>query len=42
MPNNPNLVPILVNISFQQLIVDIANNPPTIDALAFVGRVQHF
>ncbi len=35
MPNNPALVPILVNLSPQRLIVTIANIPPTIDALAF-------
>jgi hypothetical protein len=35
MPNNPDLVFILVIVSPQQLIVVIANIPPTINALAF-------
>jgi hypothetical protein len=42
MPNNLNLVPTLVNISPQQLIVVIANNLPTIDALAFVDPMEEF
>jgi hypothetical protein len=39
MPNNPNLVPILVNISPQQLIAAIVSIPPTIDAPTFVDLV---
>jgi hypothetical protein len=35
MPNNPNLVHILVNLSLQQLIVTTINIHPIIDALAF-------
>jgi len=42
MPNNPNPVPTLVNISPQQLIVVIANNPPNIDALAFDNPMGEF
>jgi len=42
MPNNLNLVPTLVNISPQQLIVVIANNLPTIDALVFVDPMEEF
>jgi hypothetical protein len=42
MPNNPNLVPTPVNISFQQLIVTIANIIPTIDAPTFVDLVWEF
>jgi hypothetical protein len=42
MPNNPNLVPTSINLSFQQLIVVIANNPPTINGLAFVDLVGEF
>jgi hypothetical protein len=40
--NNPDPVPTLVNLSLQQLIVVIANNPPTIDALAFAGPMGEF
>jgi hypothetical protein len=36
MPNNPNSVPILINIYLQQLIIATANISPTIDAPAFV------
>jgi hypothetical protein len=32
MPNNSDLVPISVNLSLQQLIITIANIPPTINA----------
>jgi len=39
VPNNPDLVPTLVNISLQQLIAATANNPPTTDAPAFVDPV---
>jgi hypothetical protein len=42
MPNNPNLIPISINLSFQQLIVTTTNNPPTIDALAFADLVREF
>jgi len=42
MPNNPNLVLILVNLSPQQLIVIIANIPSTIDAPTFVDLVGEF
>jgi hypothetical protein len=42
VPNNLDLVPILVNVSPQQLIVVTANIPPTIDALAFVDPVGEF
>jgi hypothetical protein len=42
MPNNPNLVPILVNLSPQQLIVTTTNIPPTIDAITFVNPVGEF
>jgi len=36
MPNNPNPVAISVNLYPQQLIVTIANIPPTIDAPTFI------
>jgi len=36
MPNNPDLIPTLVNHSLQQLIATTANIPPIIDALAFI------
>jgi len=42
MPNNPNLVPTLVNISLQQLIVTTTNIPPTINALAFTDPMGEF
>jgi hypothetical protein len=42
MPNNPNLVPIVVNLSPQQFIVDTANIPPSIDAPAFADLVGEF
>jgi hypothetical protein len=42
MPNNPNPIPTLVNLSLQKLIVGTANIPPTIDALAFVDLVREF
>jgi len=35
MPNNPDPVPTLVNLSSQQVIITIANIPPTIDAPSF-------
>jgi len=42
MPNNPNHVPTLINLSLQQLIVTIANIPPTIDAPTFADPVWEF
>jgi hypothetical protein len=36
LPNNPDPIPISVNLFFQQLIVATVNIFPTIDALAFV------
>jgi hypothetical protein len=42
VPNNPNPVPISVNLSPQQLIITTANIPPTIDAPAFVDLVGEF
>jgi hypothetical protein len=42
MPNNPNSVPTLVNLSSQQLIVISASIPPTINALAFANPMGEF
>jgi hypothetical protein len=42
VPNNPNLVPTSVNLYLQQFIVVITNNPPTINAPAFVDPVGEF
>jgi hypothetical protein len=42
MPNNPNLVPTLVNLSPQQLIIVTSNIPPTIDAPAFTDLGEFF
>ncbi len=42
VPNNPDLVPTLVNLSPQQLIVATANIPPTTDALAFADPMGEF
>jgi len=42
VPNNPNSVPTSINLSPQQLIVAIANIPPTIDAPAFADLVGDF
>jgi hypothetical protein len=42
VPNNLDLVPTWINISPQQLIVAIANIPPTIDALAFADPMGEF
>jgi hypothetical protein len=42
MPNNPDSVPTSVNLSPQQLIVAIANIPPTTDVPAFVDPVGEF
>jgi hypothetical protein len=42
VPNNPNPVPTSINIFPQQLIVAIANIPPTTNALAFADPVGEF
>jgi hypothetical protein len=42
MPNNPDPVPILVNLSPQQLIATTINILPTIDAPAFADPVGEF
>jgi hypothetical protein len=42
VPNNPNLVPTLVNLSPQQFIVATTNIPPTIDAPSFSNPVGEF
>jgi hypothetical protein len=42
MPNNPNLLPTLINFSPQQLIIAIANIPPTINAPSFAIPVKEF
>ncbi len=42
VPNNPDPILILVNLSLQQLIAAIANIPPTIDAQAFVNPMGEF
>jgi hypothetical protein len=42
MPNNPDPVPISVNLSPQQLIATIANILPTIDAPNFTDLVGEF
>ncbi len=42
VPNNPNPIPIVINLSPQQFIVVIANNPRTINALAFADPVGEF
>jgi len=42
VPNNPNLIPTLVNLSLQQLIAATANIPSTIDAPTFIDRVGVF
>ncbi len=42
VPNNPDLIPISINLSRQQFIAVIANIPPTIDALAFADLVGEF
>ncbi len=42
VPNNPDLVPTLINLSPQQLIAIIANNPPTIIASTFSDPVREF
>jgi hypothetical protein len=40
--NNLDLVPPLINLSFQQLIVVIVNIPPTINALAYADLMREF
>jgi len=42
MPNNPDLVITLVNLSLEQFIVITANIPPTINAPAFANPVGEF
>jgi hypothetical protein len=42
MPNNPDLVPTLVNLFPQQFIVTTTNILPTIDASTFVDLVGEF
>jgi len=42
MPNNPNLIPTLGNLSPQQLIVATTNNPPTINAPVFADPMGEF
>jgi hypothetical protein len=42
LPNNPNPVPTLVNLSPQQLIAATPNIPRTIDAPAFADPVAEF
>jgi hypothetical protein len=42
VPNNPDLVPISINLSPQQLTIATTNNPSTIDAPAFADPVGEF
>jgi len=42
VPNNPDPIPTSINLSPQQVIIVIANIPPTIDALAFANLVGEF
>jgi hypothetical protein len=42
MPNNPNSVLTLVNLSPQQLLATTSNIPPTIDAPAFADLGEFF
>jgi hypothetical protein len=42
MPNNPDPIPTSINLSPQQLIVTIANIPPTINVPAFANPVGEF
>jgi len=42
VPNNPDSVPTLVNLSPQQFIAATTNIPPTIDAPNFVDLVGEF
>jgi hypothetical protein len=42
MPNNPDPIPTVVNLSPQQFIVVTTNIPPNIDAPAFADLVGEF
>jgi hypothetical protein len=42
MPNNPNPIPTLINLSLQQLIVATTNIPPTTDALTSINPMGEF
>ncbi len=42
VPNNPNPVPISINLSSQQLIIVTANIPPTINAPSFANSIGEF
>jgi len=42
VPNNPDLIPTSINLSFQQLIAVVANILPTTDAPAFANPVGDF
>ncbi len=42
MPNNPDLIPTLVDLSLQQLIVATANIPSTIDIPTFTNWMGVF
>jgi len=42
VPNNPDSVPISLNLSPQQFIIATANIPPTIDALVFADPAREF
>jgi hypothetical protein len=42
VPNNPDRVPTSVNLSPQQLILAIANIPPTTNVPVFVDPVGEF
>jgi hypothetical protein len=42
VPNNPDPIPTLVNLSLQQLIVATTNIPPTINAPTFADPMGEF
>jgi hypothetical protein len=42
VPNNPDPIPISINLYSQQFIVVTVNIPPTIDALAFAHLMGNF
>jgi hypothetical protein len=42
VPNNPDSIPTLINLSPQQFIGIIANNPPTINAPTFANLMREF
>jgi hypothetical protein len=42
VPNNPNLIPISINLSPQQLIIVTTNILPTINAPAFADQMGEF